>query len=55
MNYPDQTCYQVDGAGAPGGPSKAEPGAGSAGRGAAGAAGAKYGPIRQCNDLIDVS
>ena len=34
----DQWCLQVkDGAGAPGGPSKAEPGAGSAGRGAAGA------------------
>jgi hypothetical protein len=29
--------WQWDGAGAPGGPPKAEPGAGSAGRGAAGA------------------
>jgi hypothetical protein len=33
-----QCCYRRDGAGAPGEPPKAEPGAGSAGRGAAGAA-----------------
>ena len=33
-----QCSYRWDGAGVPGGPPKAEPGAGSAGRGAAGAA-----------------